>query len=66
MTQPTEYVKATEIKVGDILTHPYTTWTVTKVSVNAGRYTLDVTPSNPSYETTLTGWGDAIFSRQSR
>jgi hypothetical protein len=66
MAQNTEYVAAREIKVGDILTHPYTTWEVTSIDAltSIDRYTFEVTPSNPIYETRLSVFGDAIFHRQ--
>lgn len=66
MAQPTEYVTAREIKVGDILTHPYTTWTVTGITSTPSidRYRIEATPSNPSYEKVFSVFGDAIFSRQ--
>lgn len=66
MAQPTEYVTAREIKVGDILTHPYTTWTVTKITngICADNFRIEATPSNPIYEKYFSVFGDAIFTRQ--
>jgi hypothetical protein len=65
MAQTFDYVSARDIKVGDVLEHPYTTWTVTKVTVNQAidHYRFEATPSNPSYERIITAFGDAIFQR---
>lgn len=66
MSQTFDYVAARDIKVGDVLEHPYTTWTVTKVTVNApiDHYRFEATPSNTSYERILSAFGDAMFQRR--
>jgi hypothetical protein len=66
MSQSFDYVAARDIKVGDVLEHPYTTWTITKVTANEtiDHYSFEATPSNPSYETSWSNFGDAIFQRR--
>jgi hypothetical protein len=66
MAQSFDYVAARDIKVGDVLEHPYTTWTITKVRANEAidHYSFEATPSNPSYERLLSAFGDAMFQRR--
>lgn len=66
MAQTFDYVAARDLKVGDIIEHPATTWTITKITANASidHYSFEATPSNPAYETRWSNFGDAIFQRR--
>lgn len=66
MSQSFDYVAARDLKVGDIIEHPATTWTITKITPNLAidHYRIEATPSNPEYETKWGSFGEAIYQRR--